>query len=128
MLHVLLVEDNPGDVLMIREAIRTSNLSADVIVAYDGEEALRVLNDYNFEPHIIFLDLNVPKFNGNEILERSSLTEKSPVVVFTSSTNPADNKRAFDLGVRDYIVKPSDLTEYLRTVRAALERWTDGRV
>ena len=64
VLHVLLIEDNTGDVLMVREAIRTSPTKADVVIAYDGEQALRFLTEFKFKPDLIILDLNVPKFNG----------------------------------------------------------------
>lgn len=70
MLHVLLVEDNQGDVLLVREAIRSSSLDADVLVAYDGEQALRFLSQFNFKPDIVLLDLNMPKFSGLQILEK----------------------------------------------------------
>jgi CheY-like chemotaxis protein len=125
MLHILLVEDNPGDVLMVREAIRMCSVAADVVVAYDGQEALTVMNDYRFEADIIILDLNLPKLNGFQLLERCQRQEGLPVVVFTSSANPEDNKRAFELGARDYVIKPSDLVEYMGTVTDTLERWID---
>ena len=64
MLHVLLVEDNSGDVLMVREAIRTSSVQADVMIAYDGEQAIEFLTEFKFKPDVIFLDLNIPKFDG----------------------------------------------------------------
>jgi DNA-binding response OmpR family regulator len=126
MLHILLVEDNPGDVLMLREAIRTCSVAADVVVAYDGQEALTVMNEYRFEPDIMILDLNLPKLNGFQLLERCRRQEGLPVVVFTSSGSPEDNKRAFELGVKDYVIKPSDLAEYLKTVTDVLGRWIDG--
>lgn len=124
MLHILLVEDNSGDVLMVREAIRTSSVPADVLIAYDGEQALRFLNELHFRPDLIILDLNVPKFNGLEILERYRNHDGAPVIVLTSSINPSERKRAFELGVREYIVKPSDLEAFLKAVRETVERWT----
>jgi CheY-like chemotaxis protein len=123
MLHVLLVEDNGADVLLVREAIRNSQVMADVMIAYDGEQALRLLNEFNFKPDFIILDLNVPKFNGLQILESYRTNEGAPVVVFTSSINPQERKRALELGAREYLTKPSDLDEYMQTVQSALERW-----
>ena len=84
------------------------------------------MNDYRFEPDIIILDLNLPKLNGFQLLERCRRQEGLPIIVFTSSANPEDNKRAFELGARDYVIKPSDLVEYLKTVTGVLERWIDG--
>jgi CheY-like chemotaxis protein len=123
MLHVLLVEGNGADVLLVREAIRNSQVMADVMIAYDGEQALRLLNEFNFKPDFIILDLNVPKFNGLQILESYRTNEGAPVVVFTSSINPQERKRALELGAREYLTKPSDLDEYMQTVQSALERW-----
>ncbi len=124
MLHVLLVEDNSGDVLLVREAIRTSAVEADVMVAYDGEQALQFLTEFKFKPDVIFLDLNIPKFDGFRVLERSCANYSSAVIVLTSSSNPADNRRAFALGAREYIVKPTDLDRFLKVVGEALTRWT----
>lgn len=59
--HVLLVKDNPSDVLLIREAIRTSTIPADVIVAYAGAQALRLLREFQFKPDVIALDISLPK-------------------------------------------------------------------
>jgi len=123
MLHVLLVEDNSADVLLVREAIRTSPVKADVLIAYDGEQALRFLTDFNFKPDFILLDLNVPKFDGIQILERYRANQGPPVVVFTSSVNPYERKRALELGASEYIVKPTSLDAFLQAVRGALERW-----
>jgi DNA-binding response OmpR family regulator len=123
MFHVLLVEDNPADVLMVREAIRSAEFQADVVIANDGEQALTCLNEFNFKPDVILLDLNVPKFSGFQILERYRSPIPSPVVVFTSSVSPSQRKRAFDLGAWDYVVKPTELDAYQGAVRSLLKRW-----
>lgn len=123
MLHILLVEDNPADVMLVREAVRTSNAKADILIAYDGEQALRMLSEFQFRPDFIILDLNLPKFSGLQILERYRAHEGPPVVVFTSSVNKVERERAFELGVREYLVKPSDLDEFMDTIRGAIERW-----
>ena len=120
MLHVLLVEDNPSDVLLIREAIRTSAVPADVIVAYDGAEALDLLSVVR--PDLIILDLNLPRFGGLEILRRHPPNGAPPrVVVFTSS--PREREHAMTMGASDYIVKPDTWDEYLAVIRGAVERW-----
>jgi DNA-binding response OmpR family regulator len=124
MLHVLLVEDNPADVLMVREAIRTSAVMSDVLIAYDGKQARRFLNDFRFEPDLVFLDLKVPLFNSFEFLEQLRANEGPPVIVLTASINPADTQHAIKAGAKEYIVKPSDMDEFLNVVRGALERWS----
>jgi len=126
MLHILLVEDNPGDVLLIREAVRRSSVSADVLIAYDGEQALQILTQGKVEVDFIFLDLNLPKYNGLQILERYRANEGPPVVVLTSSSNPADRERALDLAAKDYVVKPVDLDSFMKVIRGALEHWIPG--
>ena len=123
MLHILLVEDNGADVLLVREAVRHSSVKADVMIAYDGEQALRLLNEFHFQPDFIILDLNIPKFNGLQILERYRAREGPPVVVLTSSINPHERDRAFELGVKEYLTKSIDMDEYMRTVQDAIERW-----
>lgn len=123
MLHILLVEDNPADVMLVREAVRTSHATADILIAYDGEQALRMLSEFRFKPDFIILDLNLPKFSGLQILERYRAREGPPVVVFTSSVNKVERERAFELGVREYLIKPSDLDEFMDTIRGAIERW-----
>src|SRR5580658_4777256 len=124
MLHVLLVEDNPADVLMVREAIRTSAVMSDVLIAYDGKQARRFLNDFHFEPDLVFLDLKVPLFNSFEFLEHVRANQGPPVVVLTASLNPEDTQHAIKAGAKEYIVKPSDMDEFLNVVRGALARWS----
>jgi DNA-binding response OmpR family regulator len=125
MLHVLLVEDNPADVLMVREAIRTSAVMSDVLIAYDGKQARRFLNDFQFEPDLIFLDLKVPLFNSFEFLEQLRANQGPPAIVLTASLNPEDTQHAIKAGAKECIVKPSDMDEFLNVVRDALARWSD---
>ena len=126
MFHVLLVEDNPSDVLLIREAIRTSTVPADVMVAYDGAQAMRLLREFQFKPDVIILDISLPKLGGLEVLGLYDATTdgRSPVVVFTGSNNPDERQRALALGAREHIVKPNGLEEFMGAVRGAIERWT----
>ena len=126
MLHILLVEDNGADVLLVREAIRHSSVNADVMIAYDGEQALRLLNEFKFAPDFIILDLNVPKFNGLQILQRYRASDGPPVIVLTSSINPHERQRALELGVKEYLIKSTDIDQYMKTVQDAIERWLPG--
>jgi DNA-binding response OmpR family regulator len=121
MFKVLLVEDNPADVLLIRGAIRTSTIPADVTVASDGEQAIQLLD--KFQPDLIILDLNVPKINGFGVLERHRLMGRAPVVVFTSSDRAAERANALALGAREYVVKPMTWREYFAAIRGVMERW-----
>ena len=120
MRHVLLIEDNPADVLLVREAMRSAPIAADVWIAYDGEQALRLLGECH--PDLIILDLNLPKVGGLEVLEKHAGVE-SPVLVFTGSDNPIDRARAMALGAREYITKPMSWDEFMQVIRGAIERW-----
>jgi DNA-binding response OmpR family regulator len=125
VLHILLIEDNGADALLIREAIRLSSVQADATIASDGEEALRILNSPHFTPDLIILDLNIPKISGLEVLERCRRQiDDTPVIVFTSSTDPKERVRAYELRVKEFLTKPMDFDSYISTIRAAVERWT----
>src|ERR1700732_1757881 len=98
MLHVLLVEDNPADVLMVREAIRTAPLTADLMIAYDGEQALQFVTEFGFKPDIVFLDLLLPKLDSFEFLEHLRANQGLLVIVLTGSADPVNQRRAIELG------------------------------
>jgi DNA-binding response OmpR family regulator len=122
MFDVLLVEDNPSDVLLIREAIQTCSVPTEVAIAYDGDQAMRVLDEHNPTPDLVILDLNLPRREGFEILGR--ITDGGPpMIVFTSSDGSEDRMRAIALGAMDYIVKPVTWDEYASAIRGAIERW-----
>jgi DNA-binding response OmpR family regulator len=127
MLHILLVEDNPADVLLVREAIRTSTIDADVLIAYDGEQALSLLEHQSVAPDAIVLDLNLPGMDGFAVLEKYRPKDKPPVMVLTSSDRSEDRKRALDLGAKYYVVKPPTFSEFIQTVQGALMRWCSDR-
>jgi chemotaxis family two-component system response regulator Rcp1 len=116
MFDVLLVEDNPSDVLLIREAIQTCSVPTEVTIAYDGDQAMRVLDEHNPMPDLVILDLNLPRREGFEILRR--ITDGGPpMIVFTSSDGSEDRMRAIALGAMDYIVKPVTWDEYASAIR-----------
>jgi CheY-like chemotaxis protein len=117
---VLLAEDNPGDVLLIDEALRLYVRNYTLKVVSNGEDASRVLNgiatDSNGRcPDIFLLDLNLPRASGFELLQlfRAVCGSEIPVVVITSSQAPSDMVRASQLGATRYFRKPSELDEYL---------------
>jgi DNA-binding response OmpR family regulator len=120
-LQVLLVEDNLGDVLLIRQALASEPYAIDVRVARDGEQGLEVLSDLQYKPDLVILDLNLPKLSGHALLERSHIA--APVIIFSSSSNPDDLLRAFELGAREYVQKPTDLAEFARQVSQIVRTW-----
>jgi CheY-like chemotaxis protein len=117
---ILLAEDNPADVYLIRESLREHGVECTMQVASDGGEVMRIIaGDPAQEgeaPVLIVLDLNLPRHDGLEILERlreSRRLSGVPVVVLTSSDSPQDRLIATKLGARMYLRKPSNLEQFL---------------
>lgn len=123
MPRVFLVEDSPAEALLFREAISMFDMRADVVVARDGEQAFRLAEELGFEPDIVFMDLSVPKFNPFEFLQHVRAHHDTPVIVLTGSADPANVQRATELGAKEYIVKPTQIDEFLDSVRDAIGRW-----
>jgi DNA-binding response OmpR family regulator len=126
MLHILLVEDNPAEVFMIREALRRSPIPTDVTIAFDGEQALKLLINLRFKPDFIILDLNLPKCDGHTLLQKYQAQDGPPVIVFSVSRNDLDKQKAMALGARDYVMKPLGFDEYMGAVQGIVERWSKG--
>ena len=120
MLHVLLVDDNPSDVMLICEGIRRSHIPADVTVACDGEDAFSLLSSTHFD--LVILDLDLPKLRGHALLDRCQRGQGAPpVVVFTGSDNPTDKEIALAFGAKDYVEKPGEFLQFMRAVKAMVE-------
>ncbi|HEX4167837.1 MAG TPA: response regulator [Bryobacteraceae bacterium] len=129
-LEILLVEDSPSDVRLIREALKETPVRVKVIVASDGIEAMEYLHCSETgsanRPDLILLDLNLPRKNGREVLaevKASPQLKQIPVLVMTSSRADEDIHSAYSLNANCYITKPSDLNEYVNVVRAIEEFW-----
>ena len=129
-LRILLVEDCPADVRLIREALKETPVEVNISVARDGVEAIEFLGasetGKTVRPDLILLDLNLPRKNGREVLAevKASLTLKQiPILVMTSSRADEDIAAAYALNCNCYITKPSDLTEYVNVVRAIEDFW-----
>jgi CheY-like chemotaxis protein len=119
--QILLIEDNAGDVLLIQQVIARATLPVRLIVAMDGEQAIQMLADPEIKPDLIILDLNVPKVPGMAIL--AQYKPAAPVVVFTSSSNPAEIERAKELGAKEFVRKPIDIAEFERVVMRMVQHW-----
>jgi CheY-like chemotaxis protein len=120
MPEVLLADDNPSDVYLIREALREHSVDCDLRVAGDGRDAIDIISGENTDVNVgglslIILDLNLPRHDGIEILQRlrDSPNLNVPVVVLTSSDSPRDRLMATQLGAARYLRKPSNLNEFL---------------
>ncbi|RSN63859.1 two-component system response regulator [Streptomyces sp. WAC 04229] len=124
-IDVLLVEDDPGDELMTREAFEDNKIGNTLHVVRDGEEALDFLyrragHAEAPRPDLILLDLNLPKYDGRQVLEKiKSDPELSdiPVVVLTTSAAEEDILRSYKLHANAYVTKPVDLDQFIAAVR-----------
>jgi CheY-like chemotaxis protein len=119
--HIFVIEDNAGDVLLIRQILQQQQIPIQVHVARDGAQAMFMLAEGRFQPDLILLDLNLPMVSGSWFLARSK--PKAPVVVFSSSSNPADIQESTELGAKEFVQKPSDLQEYAERVSRIVRDW-----
>lgn len=123
---ILLVEDNAGDVRLTREALREADVSVELTAVPDGEQALAFLRDGAQRPDLVLLDLNLPKKNGLEVLEEVKGDPELrgiPVIMLTTSSSSRDIAACYDRGVNCYVVKPLDLDDFTRLVRAINSFW-----
>jgi chemotaxis family two-component system response regulator Rcp1 len=124
-LSVLLVEDDPGDVMIAREALAAGRLSTDLHVVTDGVEAmsyLRRLDGYAdaTRPDLILLDLNLPRKSGHEVLaevKQDPELRRIPVVVLTTSQAQDDVAKSYDLHASVHVSKPADFDQFTEVVR-----------
>jgi CheY-like chemotaxis protein len=123
--EILLVEDDPGDVLIAREAVESSKVANHLNVVSNGEEALQYLRrEAPFadasRPGLILLDLNLPRLDGREVLARvkeDPELRRIPVVVLTTSSSQDDVMRSYDLHANAFVTKPVDFDEFTTVVR-----------
>src|SRR5499425_2342645 len=125
--RILLVEDDPRDVELTMTALEDYNLTNEVVIAHDGEEALDYLyrrgkfeSRINQNPAVMLLDLKLPKIDGLEVLEKVKSDEKLkviPVVVLTSSREEGDMVTSYRLGVNAYVVKPVDFHQFVNAIK-----------
>jgi len=124
-IHVLLVEDDPGDVLMTQEAFEHHKLRNQLHVVSDGVEALSFLRREGEHadaprPGMILLDLNLPRKDGREVLEEVKNDESLrsiPIVVLTTSQAEEDILRSYDLHANAYVAKPVDFDRFIQVIR-----------
>jgi CheY-like chemotaxis protein len=134
--RILLVEDNPGDVRLIRESLRARALGHDVNVVGSGEAALEFLRRQGAHaaasrPDLILLDLNLPGMGGHALLRAIKADEtlcRIPVVVFTTSSDRQDIATSYGLRANAVVTKPIDLDEFVAAVRAIEDFWFGAAV
>jgi len=135
---ILLVEDSKDDILLIQRAFNKTKLAEkfELIIAQDGNQALSYLQDLGISsisqqskiPMILLLDLNLPKMNGFEILQRIRNNDKTkliPVIVFTSSKEDQDITKSYLLGANSYVRKPIDSDKFTAVLQQIVSYWGD---
>ena len=120
--QVFVVEDNPADVALIRVVLAGLHLPLTMLVARDGEEALKMLRSPGFLPQLIILDLNMPRVDGQIVLQQYH-QKNVPIVVFSSTENKMEVQRALALGAREYVQKPIGFQPYADAVKGIVDRW-----
>lgn len=123
-----LVEDNAGDEALTIRALRSNKIENPIVTAHDGEEALDYVfgtglyagRDIDDLPHVILLDLELPKIHALKVLERIRADDRTkliPVIVLTGSVSEASVTECYRLGVNSYIIKPVDIAQFIEAVR-----------
>lgn len=133
LIEILMVEDNPGDVRLTREAMREGKIGNRLSVVGDGVEALEFLRRQDrfadaARPDLILLDLNLPKKDGREVLaeiKSDPALRTIPVVVLTTSHADEDVVRAYNLHANCYITKPVDFNQFMKVVQQIDDFWVN---
>ncbi len=130
-IDILVVEDNPGDARLIREVLNGNKIYCRMHIAKDGVEAMNFLyKKENFigspRPDLIFLDLNLPKKDGREVLaeiKNDDGLKQIPVVIMTTSQAEEDIFKSYSLHANCYVTKPLDLDQFVKVVKSLEEFW-----
>ena len=130
---ILLVEDNPDDVTLTLRALKSHNITNDVVVAADWAQALDILFGADGKspaekelPAVVLLDLKLPKVNGMEVLQRIRADDRTrllPVVILTSSDEERDVIEGYSLGANSYVRKPVDFVAFVEAARQLGQYW-----
>lgn len=131
-IEILLIEDNPGDVELVKEGLSEGKVLNKLYVAKDGEEGMKFLRSTQTEsserpcPDLILLDLNLPKKSGREVLQeikRDPYLQTIPVVILTSSKQEEDICRSYEQHANCYITKPVGFEQFMRVIKSIEEFW-----
>jgi CheY-like chemotaxis protein len=133
VVEILLIEDNKGDIGLVKEVFKEGKIRNNLHVAYDGEEAMEFLRregKFKEAPHpdIILLDLNLPKKDGREVLadiKSDNNLKRIPVIVLTTSNAKEDIIKMYDLDANSYIIKPVDFDQFLKVIRTIEDFWLE---
>jgi len=129
--HILLVEDNEGDIVLTLDAFEESKIITNISVVKNGQDALDFLfkrgKFKNVEkPDLILLDINIPIFNGHDVLKiikENTELKKTPVIILTTSSNQKDINKAYENHSNSYVTKPIDMDDFLKAIVKIEEFW-----
>jgi len=130
--RILLVEDNPDDILLTKRALRQAHIESEIIIAKNGIEAVEYLNSLrdgdfqNKKPDLVLLDLKMNDMNGHEFLEKIRKIDRFkliPVVILSSSGEASDIRKSYQLGANSYIQKPVEFERFVETVQTLSAYW-----
>ncbi len=130
-IHILLVEDNEGDIVLTTEAFEEGKITNSLSVVKDGWEAIQYLEqNEGYEnvktPDLILLDINLPKINGHKVLKHIKSSKKLkqiPVVMLTTSSDDVDIKKSYDNFANCYITKPVEVDSFIHAISTIEEFW-----
>lgn len=130
-IEILMVEDNPGDIELTREALNVGKLHNNFNVVEDGEAALNYLlkrppYESAIRPDLILLDLNLPKVSGREVLKEIKANKELstiPVVVLSSSEDAIDIQKAYELNANSFVTKPVKIDSFIQVAQAIEHFW-----
>lgn len=124
--HILLVEDNEGDIILTKEALKEARIKNEITVARDGQEALDILNTAHHLPDLILLDINLPKINGLEVLssvKNDDRLKSIPVIMLSTSSSARDITTSYNNHANCFITKPVDLLKFIDLVKSIEDFW-----
>ncbi|MEN9441805.1 MAG: hypothetical protein RLZ33_1882 [Bacteroidota bacterium] len=127
--HILLVEDNEGDILLTVEALEEGRIANVIEVARDGQEALNKLqNDFVDKklPDLILLDINLPKMNGHEVLEKLKKDDDLkhiPVIMLSTSSSEMDIMKSYNNHANCFITKPVEIKDFVKAIESIEDFW-----
>lgn len=131
IVDILVIEDNPGDARLIKEVLGSNNILCELHVAIDGIEAMDFLYQkkeftHAPRPDLIFLDLNLPRMDGREVLAKIKTDinlKQIPVIVMTTSQAEEDILKSYNLHANCYVTKPMDLDQFIKVIKSLEEFW-----
>ena len=131
VIHILLVEDNDGDILLTKEALEYAKIHIKLSVAKDGNEAIEFVNKQGKHaeaeiPDLILLDINLPKKNGHEVLQYikgDELLKHIPIIMLTTSSSERDINSTYNNYANCYITKPVEIDEFLSVIATIENFW-----